>query len=210
MATYINPPRGPVSSALKQQFSSPEYFVFCMHGRGTIQKGWDTSIGAFYLLKEKGYRVKLLILSESEYIDSLKKQNEHEKDIIFGGFCYNLMDIFAYVDAGLLLSREYEAFGLSILDYFNAGIPVVASNLGGIPEVVHCQNLRGGLLVDVDEHGTPPIQETFLKMEELMLNKFQYYIFSGDSKIIARHFSIEKCYEAYNDLFSKVINGEKR
>jgi len=191
----------------KNQISSKNHFVFCMHGRGTEQKGWRIAIEAWRILKSKGFLVKLILLSEGQYITSLKEEFGKDTDLIFGGFVYNLKDILTYVDVGLVLSRKYEAFGLTVLDYFDSEIPVVASNLGGIPEVVNFQNLNGGLLVSMSELAEPIIVDVVAKMEILMLDKVGYRSYSKQAKSIASHFSIDKCANEYLNLFDSIIKA---
>lgn len=52
-------------------------------------------------------------------------------------------------DAALLMSREPEAFGLVLLEAMSRKVPVLASRLGGIPEIV--QDGVTGLLVDPED-----------------------------------------------------------
>ncbi|MDI6774065.1 MAG: glycosyltransferase family 4 protein [Verrucomicrobiota bacterium] len=54
-------------------------------------------------------------------------------------------------DVGVLLSIEPEAFGLVLLEAMSRGKPIIASRLGGIPEVV--ADGREGMLVDPQQPG---------------------------------------------------------
>lgn len=184
--------------------NAPGYFVFCMHGRGSDQKGWEIAIQAYQRVRSRSFKIKLLMLTEGPYIDSLKKTYADDPDLIFGKFVYNLADVFDFVNAGLVLSKRYEAFGMTILDYFSAGIPVVASNLGGITEVVKMEKATGGLLVNVTEDGSPDIEETALKMIELIQNKDVYASLSADAKFIANYFSMDRCVTEYRKIFQSV------
>jgi L-malate glycosyltransferase len=184
----------------KDQISKTEYFVFCMHGRATPEKGWEIAILAFLQLKEKGYKVKLVILSDGDYIAQLKLKYLFESDLIFGGFVFNLLDVFKYVKVGLVLSKKIESFGLTILDFFGSGIPVVASNLGGIPEVVNYEGVVGGLLVNLDNEMAPLLEDAVAKMEELINNQKLYASLSARAKEIASSYSIEKCASRYLHL----------
>ncbi len=53
---------------------------------------------------------------------------------------------FNRADVAVLMSREPEAFGFVLLEAMSRGKPVLASNIGGIPEVV--ENGETGLLAD--------------------------------------------------------------
>lgn len=184
--------------------SAPGHFVFCMHGRGSDQKGWEIAIKAYQAVRDQGFKIKLLLLSEGPYIDSLKEIHGTDLNLIFGNFVYNLADIFDFVNAGLVLSKKYEAFGLTVLDYFSAGIPVVASNLGGIDEVVEREGLMGGLLTEVDDEGNPIVEKAAQKMIELIQNKDLHNSLSRDAKVIAQYFSIDRCAAGYKKIFQSL------
>lgn len=191
--------------SFRDLINTPDYFVFCMHGRGSDQKGWDIAIRAYQAVRDRGFKIKLLLLTEGPYIDSLKQTYKNDPDLIFGKFVYNLADIFDFVNAGLVLSKKYEAFGLTVLDYFSAGIPVVASNLGGIDEVVKTETLAGGLLAGVDAKKNPVVEDVAEKMIELIQNKALYNSLSADAKVIAQYFSIERCAAGYKKIFQSLI-----
>ena len=199
------PMRPNINSTQKHSRSFSDSFTFCMHGRGAEQKGWDLAIEAFQMLKRKGYNISLILMSEGSYITGLKSRHGGDPDLVFAGFEYNLRDAFTRVDAGLLLSKKFEAFGLSILDYFAVGIPVVASNVGGIPEVVIHDELAGGILVEVDEFECPPVGQIVTAMEELIVNKIKYERFSADGPKIAEYFSMERCHHDYRTLFKTLL-----
>lgn len=189
----------------RDQLVSKSHFVFCMHGRGSDQKGWDIAIKAYQLVKSKGYKIKLILLSEGVIIDNLKKENGNDPDLIFGGFIYNLGDVFEYVNAGLVLSKKYEAFGLVVLDYFSKGIPVVASNLDGLSQVMKFENVTGGLLVDLDDSGAPIVDEVVKAMESLLIDENLYHSLSQGGKAITNHFSLDKCAFNYREIFQSLV-----
>jgi glycosyltransferase involved in cell wall biosynthesis len=193
-----------MDSSFREALSMPDYFVYCMHGRGAEQKGWEIAIKAFKIVQAKGFKVKLLMLTEGEYIDRLKQVYGNNPDLIFGKFMYNLADVFDFVHAGLILSQRFEAFGLTVLDYFSMGIPVVASDLGGISEVVVTKSLAGGFLVEVDGDGTPGIEKAAEKMITLIEDKKKYQLLSANARSIASNFSIEKCAAEYMELFKSL------
>ena len=58
------------------------------------------------------------------------------------------LDLLARVDAVVMPSR-WEAFGLVAIEAMRAGVPVIASNRGALPEVV--QDLVGGHIFDLDD-----------------------------------------------------------
>lgn len=110
-------------------------------------KGPDVLLKAFKLVKKEFSSVKLIFAGRGHMISQLKtmtKQMDLEEDVIFTGFVedgnkpvyYKSADIFC-----LPSTTMAESFGIVNLEAMAAGIPIVSSNLGGIPDVVkHGEN----------------------------------------------------------------------
>jgi len=110
-------------------------------------KAHEDLIKATKIVKENGYKVKLFLAGYGEREKFLKKLVEEiglEKDVIFLGFVENVKDLLAFFDLFVVSSRE-EGLCSSIIDAFFAGCPVVATDAGGIPELV--KNGETGVLV---------------------------------------------------------------
>jgi glycosyltransferase involved in cell wall biosynthesis len=183
---------------------SPGPFTFCMHGRDTEQKGWELAIRSFLKFRDAGFNARLVLLCAGPYIDSLKSRYHDREDIIFGGFVYNIGEAIAQVDAGLMLSKHSEAFGLSILDYFSKGKPVIAGKVGGIEEVMIADDLSGGILVNAD-NGIPRENEVVEAMKRLTMEKETYSAMSRDAKQIVKKFDLKSCADAYDRLFKSAV-----
>lgn len=67
-----------------------------------------------------------------------------EGSIVFPGFVKDTPRLFAALDV-FLLPSEWEGFPVSILESMQAGVPVIATNVGGIPEMI--RNEQDGLLI---------------------------------------------------------------
>lgn len=67
----------------------------------------------------------------------------------FLGAVPNASQVLAQLDV-FLLPSEYESFGLAALEAMTCGVPVVATNTGGIPEVV--EHDKSGLLCAVGDY----------------------------------------------------------
>lgn len=77
----------------------------------------------------------------------IKLKNLTEK-VFITGFIDNIPGILSQLDCFLLTSQT-EGMGTSLLDAFAAGVPVVATNAGGIPEIVI--HKKTGLLAPVKD-----------------------------------------------------------
>jgi len=120
--------------------------------------GIDILIKAFKILTKKYNSVELHIIGDGEQrkeLENLASDLNISSKVKFWGYVKNedlpsklsMMDIFAMPSI-----RESESFGVAAVEASAMGLPVVASNIGGIPEVV--LNGKTGFLVkpgDVDE-----------------------------------------------------------
>lgn len=101
-------------------------------------KGHRYLIEATRILKEKAPRIKLVIVGEGPLKMELTKQvkDSHVDDMVFFlGFREDIPQILASLDL-FVLSSYLEGLGSSLLDAMASRLPVVATKVGGIPEVV--------------------------------------------------------------------------
>ena len=127
-----------------------ERFILCV---GTLEyKNLRGAMRAFQQVKAKGHTsLKLVIVGpQSEIakdIFSLARQLQITDDIrVLNYFPHEEMPILYNAAELLLFPSFYEGFGLPVLEAFACGIPVVASNVASLPEVVG----DAGILVDPD------------------------------------------------------------
>lgn len=125
-------------------------FVFGNLGRLVKNKDQASLIHAFSLIKPYCPKAKLIILGSGELEARLKQQvmeSGLSNDVIFSGF---VPQGFRYMKAfdGFVLSSSQEAFGRVLLEAMIARIPIIATRVHGIPEVV---GDNGGVLVDAKD-----------------------------------------------------------
>ena len=157
-------------------------------------------IKTFNMVAEK-INTKLILVGDGPERNQLERQarkskfNEH---IHFLGNLKSTKEVLNISDLFLLPSSK-ESFGLAALEAMACKVPVVATNTGGIPEVV--ENEYSGFLSEVGN---------FEKMAENCLT-----IISKDDKLkefksnafkTAQKFNIEKVLPKYEKLYNQVIN----
>ncbi|QII11037.1 putative mannosyltransferase B [Candidatus Kuenenia stuttgartiensis] len=130
-------------SALKrisQKYELPERFILYV---GTIEprKNLNVVLEAMDILKKNNLNIKLVIVGKKGWLyagffDTLQSLGLGN-NVIFTGYVpaedlpgiYNLAEIFVY-------PSKYEGFGLPLLEAMSCGVPVIASNISSIPEVL--------------------------------------------------------------------------
>jgi N-acetyl-alpha-D-glucosaminyl L-malate synthase BshA len=109
-----------------------------------------------------------------------------------------LPELLAPADVFLLTSRE-ESFGLSALEAMSCGVPVLATRVGGVPEVV--EDGVSGLLAPVDE------PETYAELLRGLLSDRQRAREMGATarRIVLERFSRERVIGLYESLYRRIL-----
>jgi glycosyltransferase involved in cell wall biosynthesis len=107
-------------------------------GNLTAVKGHAVLISAIKLLVERGRSLKCFIAGQGELEEQLKKKitdNNLTENIKLLGYRNDVAELLTAADIFVMPSLN-EALGYSILEAMASGKPVVASGVGGIPEVI--------------------------------------------------------------------------
>ncbi len=116
-------------------------------GRLELEKGHPTLLEAWPLVLAERPKAYLIVVGEGSRLDHLHeivRTQGIERHVIFTGRRDDIPAITAALDVAVLPSYR-EAQGLTILEAMALSRPVVASNVGGIPEMVTHE--KTGLLV---------------------------------------------------------------
>lgn len=113
-----------------------EIIQFMFIGNLLRTKGIEFMISAFKSIKEKN--IKLVICGSGELDEFVKEQCKEDDRIIYMGRVEGneKRNVFQQSDVLFIPSIWNEPFGMVILEAYANAMPVIASNVGGIPEIV--------------------------------------------------------------------------
>jgi len=127
------------SDYLRRELSfAPDDYLVGIVAHLADHKGHKYLIEATRILKERAPKIKVIIVGEGPLMMDLTQQAKeiHVEDMVFFlGFREDVPQILASLDL-FVLSSYLEGMGSSIMDAMAHRLPVVATRVGGIPEVV--------------------------------------------------------------------------
>ena len=120
-----------------------------------------------------------------------------KRDVRFVGRVDDVADLLRGVDL-FLLPSETESFGLAALEAMACGVPVIASDVGGLPEVV--VQGESGFLAPVGDVTT--MTERAIDM---LQDPVRHAALRQGAVTRAREFSVDKVVPQYERLYEDVL-----
>lgn len=172
-------------------------------GNLNIQKDTATLIKAMPKVINKLPQVRLVIVGSGPLKHKLQKLTQKlgiSQNIIFTGAMKEVSGISQIFTAFVLPSRS-EAFGICILEAMRSHLPVIATKVGGIPEII--TNNRNGILVEPGDSKILASSIIRLVNDRKLQQKF---IKAGEETV--KNFSANRMVRAttkvYKDLLKRV------
>ncbi len=170
-------------------------------GRLAPEKGVDIFLHAAAEIRKKHPDVGFLIAGDGpdrELLDSLKDNLALGDSVTFCGLSDDMPAFYASIDLLVSASRR-EGMPIALLEAIAAGLPVVATSVGAVPEVI--RNGHNGLLV-------PPCSVSDLTnavsqlLEDVNLRKA---LAESAQRSASEEFSAERMSADHCDLYRRVI-----
>jgi len=172
-------------------------------GRLSEEKGFDYLIDAFHVLLKQNIDVKLVIIGEGreriklqEKIDALNLS----KKVLLAGYKEKANQYLRFFKIFVLPSLT-EGLPITILEAMKAKIPIVATKVGGIPDVLH--NGLGGMLIE------PKNSESLAFAILHLLNNpdLAQHLTDYSYKEVTSKYTSEIMSAKYLNIYQSVING---
>ncbi len=131
-----------VSANASEKSELSEKFRFIFAGRIAPEKGLDVLVEAFRRVEcARPGAAALTVCGTGDSrtvmpIVRTTRAPELDGKVTWAGHLDDISAVIARADAGVVPSRAPEAFGLAALEFMAAGIPVIASEIGALPEVI--------------------------------------------------------------------------
>jgi glycosyltransferase involved in cell wall biosynthesis len=196
-----------VEGEFRKKYEIESDFVLFV-GRLAKNKGLEHLVSAIPMVLEQYPDTKFVLLGEDEGMKEILLQRAREMDVednlIFTGALDHDSVSSAFLDCTVfVLPSQYEAFGIVLAEAQAARRPVVATKVGGVPNVV--RDRKTGILVDYgnsrdlanaicDLLGNPSKRESF-----------------GDAgyQWVAENFAIGKVVDRLENVYNEVLEIEK-
>ena len=121
-------------------------------------------------------------------------------DVKFLGKQDGLVEILNAADIFLIPSQS-ESFGLAALEAMACGLPVVSSNIGGLPELV--RHNETGFIAGIGD-----IERMSKYVTDLLTNQKKYELFSANARNRAVNiFNKSKIVHLYEEHYKKILNS---
>lgn len=170
-------------------------------GRLAPVKNVSLLVGAVSIIKDKD--INVLIVgdgSEKESLETQVKKAYLTDTIEFMGHLENLSGVYGKIDT-LVCPSERETFGLAPLEAMSYGIPVIASNIDGLTEIV--KDEENGLLF---ESGN--VEELAKKIDKLLDDPVLWKKLSTNAFRSAQNFSSQKMYIETKKVYLEFLNSK--
>ena len=200
----INIPNGARFFSYKERLSIDKSVKFISVGSLRYQKNFTIAIKALSHLKNIDWHYEIigtgpLKTQLEKLINSLGLQDK----VTLSGWCTNLEGKYHNADIQLLPSR-FEGFGLVAVEGMSTGLPVIASDVQGLNEVVSSSIESCFLVKDINNI------DAWVDQIKLCINALEKNLphISKESYQHSQKFSLSKMTKSYIDLYIQVLKNE--
>jgi ADP-heptose:LPS heptosyltransferase/glycosyltransferase involved in cell wall biosynthesis len=177
-------------------------------GRISPSKGYEYLIEGFKKIVRMNPYMKLKIVgaadkSKTEYFDHLRtlvNRFSLSHNVEFPGVCQDVENVLVQARIAVTPSVIDEAFPRAVLEACACGIPVIATQVGGVTEII--ENEKEGLLVE--PRNSEAIANALLKL--LNDNNLADNLAQRARNKIEKLYSLEKCLDETEAVYRKAIS----
>ena len=169
-------------------------------GRMTRVKRPDRFLDVVNELKKRGTALEFFIAGDGELLDSSRERIVRENLLVkVLGWQSNIEKVLASADI-VVLTSDNEGTPLSLIQAGMAGLPVVTTRVGSVPEVV----LDGttGIISSLD------VQEIANALEKLVKSSsLREYMGTAAQEFTLTHFGVKRLVHDHEELYKKLLTN---
>jgi L-malate glycosyltransferase len=153
----------------------------------------------------KAMPARLLLIGDGpdrSVAEYLAREHHVENRVHFLGKQDNVNELLPLADL-MLMPSEMESFGLAALEAMACSVPTIATNVGGVPELIH--NGKNGLLFDVGDVEAMSTAAISLLSDPNRLEEMA----RAARKTAQDHFCASRVIPLYEDYYDRVITRPK-
>lgn len=171
-----------------------EHFTFINVGRQDVNKNQKLIVEAFKTVVDRYPESRLILVGDgnqhNRLIDLVVSESLQDK-VTLPGMVANGEDYLSMADV-YIQSSHREGLPLSVIEAMAAYLPVISTNVGGVPDVVH----DNGFLVADDS-----VDEMVDAMEKLLLDSALCEKMGSKSRTLSEQFSSKNMAQRYERLY---------
>ena len=187
----------------RKELGIPEdAFVVGQVGRLSEQKAPDTFVKAAKLIKEKIPKAYFILVGDGELRGQIEKMIHEarlDNSFLITGWIDNPAAYMKIMNVGTLLSR-WEGFGLVLPEYMACGVPIVATDVDAIPNIV--QDGKNGILIKVNSS-----KEVFKAVSELYdVPDLKKWLVNNAEQIVKEKYDATRLIQESIQMYMRLLN----
>ena len=189
-------------SKKRAELNIPEdAFVVGMVGRLSKQKAPDVFVKAAKLIKDKIPNAYFLMVGDGELRDQVEEMIHKfnlDSSFLITGWVDNPTAYMKVMNVGCLLSR-WEGFGLVLPEYMACGVPIVATDVDAIPNII--KNGKNGILVDKDDY----ILTSNVIIKLFNDEQFRYDLIKLEKAVVKQKYSVKRVIKENIIMYNRLM-----
>lgn len=190
--------------AVRENLGLSDEYIIITTSRLVFKNAVDVLIGAIAKLKEKKLIVKCLIIGDGPEKEKLKAKSEKLKvnrEIVFlGQIPHNDLPLYLKIADVFVRASRSEGLGSSFLEAMAAGVPVIGTPVGGIPDFL--KDGQTGFYAKVDD------PEDLAQKIQLILRSpaLKEKVANNARELVQGAYSWDRIAALFKNIFDRLIN----
>jgi len=186
-------------------------FVLVLCSRAIAEKGWDRAVEVAARLQAKASRpVHLVLIGGGPILEQMRKAHREKEFVTFLGETENPSRFFPACDLGLFPSNySGETFPLFLLECFQAGLPVVSTDIGEIPRIMGTQEDRmPGAMVSYRDSSPKMVKSMARTIAKIIQDYKLFGRLQANARLTSGRFGMDRLLEFYETVFERALSAE--